>query len=71
MHPIAFHRKSKGWTQTDLAHQVGVSLAAVQAWERGAEPRPKRIAQLAALFEVKGTDLLAELDAAAKEEKVP
>ena len=32
---IAFARKKKGWTQTKLAEELGVSSEAVSKWERG------------------------------------
>ena len=32
---IAFARKKKGWTQTRLAEELGVSSEAVSKWERG------------------------------------
>ena len=61
MHPIAFHRHAKGWTQTELAQRTGVSLTSVQSWERGALPRPRRLAQLAELFGVDGRELLSAI----------
>jgi transcriptional regulator with XRE-family HTH domain len=61
VHPIAFHRHAKGWTQTELARLAGVSLTAVQAWERGSIPRPGRLAKLAELFGVDGRELLAAI----------
>ena len=63
MHPIALYRKGKGWTQGELAREVGVSLTSVQAWERGAEPRPSKLARVAELFGVAGRDLLHEIEA--------
>ncbi len=67
MSPVAKHRQAKGWTQTELARMVGVHLTTVQEWEeRSAWPRPKRIARLAELFDMKGEDLLEELDAVVK-----
>ncbi len=61
MHPIAFHRKANGWTQTDLGEQMGVSLTSVQAWERGATPRPRLIPKLAEVLGVDATELLRSL----------
>jgi len=49
LHPIALYRRAKGWGQKELARELGVSLGAVQGWERGAKPRPaafKRLAQV-------------------------
>ena len=32
-------RKKRGWTQEDMAREIGVSLSTVQRWERqGGEP---------------------------------
>ena len=62
MHPIAFRRKAKGWTQTDLAQQVGVSLTSVQSWEKGNGPRPRNIPRLAEVFGVDGATLLREIE---------
>jgi transcriptional regulator with XRE-family HTH domain len=47
MHPVTSWRRSKGWTQRQLAEVVGVSLNTVQAWERGALPRPNHVRTLA------------------------
>jgi transcriptional regulator with XRE-family HTH domain len=62
MHPIERYRKAKGWTQTELAEQVGVSLNTVQNWERGTEPRPKHRAKLAEVFGIDGLQLLTEME---------
>lgn len=63
MHPIAFYRTAKGWTQTDLARLTDVSLTSVQAWERGAGPRPNKLPKLAELFGVDSVQLLREINA--------
>lgn len=62
MHPIAFHRKARGWTQADLGGMVNVSTLAVRCWERGAVPRPKTLSLLASVFEMNGEDLLREIN---------
>ena len=61
MHPIERYRKVKGWTQGALAKQVGVTLNAVQNWEKGAEPRPGRLPVLAEALGVNAQQLLDEL----------
>jgi len=38
-------RKRRGWSQEDLAHEVGVSLSTIQRWERKVTNRPFRLAQ--------------------------
>ena len=44
-------RRRKGWTQTDLAVQLGVSMRTVSRWEAGAStPRFKERERLAALL---------------------
>ncbi len=46
-------RQARGWTQEDLAEQVGVGRKQVQAWERGEHlPRPATWQRLADLFGV-------------------
>jgi len=51
-------RKRKGWTQEDLAHEVGVSLSTIQRWERVGVSRPFRLArrELRGLFQKAGID---------------
>lgn len=62
MHPIEFHRKAKGWTQAELAGQVGVTPGAVLAWEKGAEPRPSHLRKLAEALGLNPGQLLLEID---------
>lgn len=45
-------RRSKGWTQVDLAAQMRVSPSSVQRWERGEVPRVRKLYELAELFEL-------------------
>ncbi len=46
-------RQARGWTQDDLAEQVGVKRKQVHAWERGEHlPRPVTRQRLADLFGV-------------------
>lgn len=63
-HPIARYRRLKGWRQADLAEHMGVSLNSVQRWEKGAKPRPKHFAALAAALDIS----TVQLDAALREE---
>ena len=37
-------RRVKGWSQEDLAREVGVSLSTVQRWEKQGD-KPTRLAQ--------------------------
>lgn len=62
MHPIAKFRRLKGWTQGDLAGQLGVSLNTVQRWEKGAQPRPRHFAALAEALGINTLQLQTALD---------
>jgi transcriptional regulator with XRE-family HTH domain len=55
-------RKERGWTATKLAHQSGVSVAAIQSWERGAT-RPT-IVSLSQVAEALGVPVWRLIDAA-------
>ncbi|MBT4510879.1 MAG: helix-turn-helix transcriptional regulator [Chloroflexi bacterium] len=45
-------RRKSGWTQEDLAREIGVSLSTVQRWERqGGEPTRLARRELQRLFE--------------------
>jgi transcriptional regulator with XRE-family HTH domain len=52
-------RKKKGWSQEDLAHEVGVSLSTIQRWERKGALKPFRLArkELEKLFEEADIDV--------------
>lgn len=55
---ITEERKKNGWSQEELANQLGVSRQAVSKWESaGAVPDLQRILQLSELFGV-STDYL-------------
>ena len=41
---IKYLRKLKGWSQEDLARELGVSFASVNRWENG-KTKPSRLAQ--------------------------
>lgn len=48
---IAIAREEKGWNQSELARQLGVTPQSVQAWEAGRNvPRPQKMQQLSRLL---------------------
>ncbi|HUV45600.1 MAG TPA: helix-turn-helix transcriptional regulator [Dehalococcoidia bacterium] len=50
-------RKKRGWTQEDMAREIGVSLSTVQRWERqGGEPTRLARRELRQLFEEAGIE---------------
>ena len=52
-------RKSKGWTQSELAEKLQVSQQAVSEWEAGNKTPPvKRAKQLAELLDASIEDFL-------------
>ena len=54
-------RKTKGWSQEDLAEKLNVSRQAVSRWENGtALPDANNILQLSRLFQVSADYLLNE-----------
>lgn len=63
-------RKQKGWSQEELAEQVGVSRQTISKWESGLiEPNWKRMRHLAQIF---GVDVMELMDAApAAQENAP
>jgi transcriptional regulator with XRE-family HTH domain len=54
-------RKAAGWTQADLGRQIGVTGAAVSAWERGdGKPETDNLDALSRLFRVSMEELRRE-----------
>ena len=50
-------RRKMGWTQEDLAREIGVSLSTVQRWEsRGGKPTRLACRELERLFKEGGID---------------
>ena len=50
-------RKKRGWTQEDMAREIGVSLSTVQRWERqGGKPTRLARKELGRLFKEAGID---------------
>ena len=68
MKTIKDFRDERGWTQLDLANQLGVTPSTIYNWERGRfEPRVSQLRELARLFGVKMDDIdLATTDEATK-----
>jgi len=52
-------RQKKGWSQEDLAREVGVSLSTIQRWERQGGKRLFRLArrELERLFKEEDIDI--------------
>ena len=51
-------RKGAGLTQSELAQKIGVTIQTISRWENGISiPSPKRIKQMADLFNVDGSDI--------------
>ena len=51
-------REERGWTQLELANQLGVTPATVYTWERNRnEPRASQLRKLADLFGVLMDDI--------------
>lgn len=60
---IAIAREAKGWNQSELARELGVTPQSVQAWESGRNtPRPKRLQEIAAALGVSASRLMGEDD---------
>lgn len=57
MHPIARLRRAKGLTQKGLAERIGVTLQAVQAWEKGSLPRADRLPRMGEVLGVNPLEL--------------
>ncbi len=52
-------REQKGWSQMDVAHQLGISQPAYNKWEAGqAKPTLPNLQKLAEIFEVDFLDLV-------------
>lgn len=52
-------REQKGWSQMDVAHQLGISQSAYNKWEAGqAKPTLPNLQKLAEIFEVDFLDLV-------------
>jgi len=50
-------RKKRGWTQEDMAREIGVSLSTVQRWERqGGEPTRLARRELRRFFQEAGIE---------------
>lgn len=58
---IVYYRKCRGWSQEDLAEQLGVSRQSVSKWESAAsQPELDKIIQLSRLFGITTDELLLE-----------
>jgi len=56
---IAFLRENKGWNQSELAREMGVTPQSVQAWEAGKNvPRQQKMKKLAGLLGVTVGELM-------------
>lgn len=54
METIEELRKARGWTQLELANQLGVTPSTIYNWERGRyEPRVSQLRDLARVFGVR------------------
>ena len=45
-------RKAHGWTQTEAAHQLGISMSSIVIYERGDRNDPPRIVQIPKYIEL-------------------
>lgn len=56
-------RQRKGWTQADLARELGVSFQAIWHWEGGGvrPPNVKRLAEIAIALDVSVSELVEEI----------
>jgi transcriptional regulator with XRE-family HTH domain len=54
---LARARQERGWTQSYVAQQVGVSVGAVRRWESGRLPYPATIQKLCDLFALSAQEL--------------
>lgn len=69
---IATLRERRGWTQQDLAHEIGVAVSSVSRWERGLhQGMGPNVRKLAKALEVSPEALLpAEPDTASRLERI-
>jgi len=62
-------RKSKGWTQTELAQRLGTSQKVITSYETGSKKPPiRRLPDLAAIFDVTIEELIGPQELMVKEE---
>jgi transcriptional regulator with XRE-family HTH domain len=67
---LAALRKERGWTQPQLAEQLGVSVKAITYYEREASnPTTKTVEQIAEVFGVAPADLIAGQNARPQKRK--
>ena len=60
---IMLLRKQKGWSQEQLAEQLGISRQSVSKWEQGiSDPSTSNLFALAKLFGVSVEELLKEVE---------
>ena len=61
---IAEERKRNGWSQEELAEQLGVSRQAVSKWEKGqSDPSTTNLIALAKIFDITPEEMLKEITA--------
>ena len=59
---ITEERKKNGWSQEELANQLGVSRQAVSKWENGtSDPSTSNLIAIAKLFHITPEELLKEV----------
>ena len=59
---IADERKKKGYTQRQLAEQLGISDKTISKWENGtADPSTSNLIAAAKLFDLSAEELLREV----------
>lgn len=51
-------RRTKGWTQLELALEANVSPATIQRWESGKLPRVRRLMEIADLLGIPADELV-------------
>lgn len=55
---IAYYRKLRDLTQTQLGDSIGKSQAVISSWEKGAEPGSENIKLLCRTLDISPTDLI-------------